>query len=222
MDIERINDNTFKVYISYIDIEERGFSRDEIWFNKDKSEQLFWEMMDEVHDDDHFDDLDGPLWIQVHAMEKGLEVIVTRTEMTRNDEQSDAHFEIENHSNKIFKNGVSGAIGPHEFDDFSSLMDDIEELPSAYTFAFKNFDDLLPLAKKMGQSELPTSLYSYEDKYFLHVEFDYEVNDLVFVLNTLSVISEFASRATTTIHMIQEYGKEIIANDVFSELNKHF
>ena len=78
MDIERINDNTFKVYISYIDIEERGFSRDEIWFNKDKSEQLFWEMMDEVHDDDHFEELDGPLWIQVHAMEKGLEVIVTR------------------------------------------------------------------------------------------------------------------------------------------------
>ena len=49
MDIERINDHTVKFYISYIDIEERGFDREEIWYNRDRSEELFWEMMDEVH-----------------------------------------------------------------------------------------------------------------------------------------------------------------------------
>ena len=105
MDIERINDNTFKVYISYIDIEERGFSRDEIWFNKDKSEQLFWEMMDEVHDDDHFEELDGPLWIQVHAMEKGLEVIVTRTETGKHDERLDDNSKWKTYQIKSLKMG---------------------------------------------------------------------------------------------------------------------
>ena len=34
MEIERINENTVKFYISYLDIEERGFDRDEIWYNK--------------------------------------------------------------------------------------------------------------------------------------------------------------------------------------------
>ncbi|TQR20217.1 adaptor protein MecA [Psychrobacillus vulpis] len=222
MDIERINDNTFKVYISYIDIEERGFSRDEIWFNKDKSEQLFWEMMDEVHDDDHFDDLDGPLWIQVHAMEKGLEVIVTRTEMTKGDDRSESSFEIEDHSNKIFKNGATSSIGPHEFEDFPSYLDDMEELPLEYTFVFDHFDDLLPLAKKLNTTILQTSLYHYEEKYYLHVHFNLEVNEIISILDTLSVISEFASRTSTTIHIIQEYGKEIITNDVFKELNKFF
>ena len=221
MDIERINDNTFKVYISYIDIEERGFSRDEIWFNKDKSEQLFWEMMDEVHDDDHFEELEGPLWIQDHAMEKGLEVIVTRTEIGKHEERSD-DFEMDDLSNKIFKNGVSSSIGPHEFDDFSHFMDEGEEIPSEYTFVFENFDDLLVLAKKLDKVNFETSLYHYEEKYYLHAVFNSEVTEFEDVLNTLSVISEFANSTKTTIHMIQEYGKEIIVNDVFQELNRHF
>lgn len=221
MDIERINDNTFKVYISYIDIEERGFSRDEIWFNKDKSEQLFWEMMDEVHDDDHFDELDGPLWIQVHAMEKGLEVIVTRTEMTKGNDRSESSFDMEEHSGKVYKNGVS-SIGAHDFDDFPAYMDDLEEIPTDYTFYFDNFDDILPLAKKLGDKNIQSSLYHYEDKYYVNVQFDFDMDEIVYVLDILSVISEFANRTNKTIHVIQEYGKEIIVNDAFNELNKHF
>ncbi|MBD7942955.1 MULTISPECIES: adaptor protein MecA [Psychrobacillus] len=220
MDIERINDNTFKVYISYIDIEERGFSRDEIWFNKDKSEQLFWEMMDEVHDDDHFEELDGPLWIQVHAMEKGLEVIVTRTEMAK-DEQSDDSLRSEDLSNKIFKNAVSN-MGPHEFDDFSNYMDDLDEIPSEYTFVFENFEDVIGLSKKLEDLDFDTSLYHYNEKYYLHVAFDMDLVELEAILNTLSVISEFGQSTKTTIHIIQEYGKEIIANNVMEELNRHF
>lgn len=221
MDIERINDNTFKVYISYIDIEERGFSRDEIWFNKDKSEQLFWEMMDEVHDDDHFEELDGPLWIQVHAMEKGLEVIVTRTEMAK-DERSDDSLSAEDLSNKIFKNAVSNSMGPHEFDDFSNYMDDLDEIPTEYTFIFENFEDVIGLSKKLDDLDLDTSLYHYNDKYYLHVIFDMDMVELEVILNTLSVISEFGQSTKTTIHIIQEYGKEIIAADVMEELRKHF
>ena len=222
MDIERINDNTFKVYISYIDIEERGFSRDEIWFNKDKSEQLFWEMMDEVHDDDHFEELDGPLWIQVHAMEKGLEVIVTRTELAKQDERLGNSSDVDDISNKIFKNGVSSSIGPHEFDDFSSYLDELEEIPTDYTFIFESFEDVIGLAKKLDEADLLTSLYYYEEKYYLHIVFDFDVTEFDSVLNTLSIVSEFANNSKTTIHIIQEYGKQIIASGVIDELNKHF
>ncbi len=222
MDIERINDNTFKVYISYIDIEERGFSRDEIWFNKDKSEQLFWEMMDEVHDDDHFEELDGPLWIQVHAMEKGLEVIVTRTELTKQDERLGNNSDADDISSKIFKNGVSSSIGPHEFDDFSSYMDELDEIPTDYTFVFESFEDVIGLAKKLDEADLLTSLYFYEEKYYLHIVFDFDETEFELVLNTLSVVSEFANNSKTTIHIIQEYGKEIISSGVLDELNKHF
>lgn len=68
MEIERINDDTVKFYISYIDIEERGFDREEIWYSRERSEEL-WEMMDEVHQEEEFM-IEGPLWIQVQALEK--------------------------------------------------------------------------------------------------------------------------------------------------------
>ena len=40
-DIERINDHTMKFFITYIDIEDRGFNREEIWYDRERSEELF-------------------------------------------------------------------------------------------------------------------------------------------------------------------------------------
>lgn len=40
MEIERINEHTVKFYISYGDIEDRGFDREEIWYNRERSEEL--------------------------------------------------------------------------------------------------------------------------------------------------------------------------------------
>ena len=47
MEIERINENTVKFYITYVDIEDRGFQREEIWYNRERGEQLFWQMMED-------------------------------------------------------------------------------------------------------------------------------------------------------------------------------
>ena len=77
MEIERVNDHTVKFFISYRDIEDRGFDRDEIWYDRERGEELFWEMMDEAANKGDFE-LEGPLWIQVQAFEKGLEIIVTK------------------------------------------------------------------------------------------------------------------------------------------------
>lgn len=82
MDIERINEHTVKFYISYFDIEERGFDREEIWYNRERSEELFWEMMDEIHEEEDFP-IEGPLWIQVQANDKGLEVVVTKAQLSK-------------------------------------------------------------------------------------------------------------------------------------------
>lgn len=82
MEIERINENTVKLYISYVDIEERGFDREEIWYNRERSEELFWEMMDEIHYEEEFVP-EGPLWIQVQALDTGLEVLVTKAQISK-------------------------------------------------------------------------------------------------------------------------------------------
>src|SRR5690625_3313234 len=94
MEIERINENTVKFYISYVDIENRVFEREEIWYDRERSEQLFWQMMDEVNYKEDFS-IEGPLWIQVQALEKGLEIIVTKAQITKNEAALDAIDNIE-------------------------------------------------------------------------------------------------------------------------------
>ncbi len=81
MEIERINENTVKFYISYVDMEDRGFQREEIWYNRERGEQLFWQMMEELNYKEDFT-VDGPLWIQVQAMDKGLEIVVTKAQIS--------------------------------------------------------------------------------------------------------------------------------------------
>lgn len=41
MEIERINENTLKFFISYVDVEERGFDREEIWYSREKVSNYF-------------------------------------------------------------------------------------------------------------------------------------------------------------------------------------
>ena len=101
MEIERINENTVKFFLSYMDIEERGFTREEVWYNRDKSEELFWEMMDEINDEAEFE-VEGPLWIQVHAMSGGIEVTVTRAQVSEDGEPTESPFGVDD-PRKLFQ-----------------------------------------------------------------------------------------------------------------------
>ena len=50
-------------------------------------------MMDEINDETEFE-VEGPLWIQVHAMNNGIEVTVTRAQISDNAD-SDDHFDMD-------------------------------------------------------------------------------------------------------------------------------
>ena len=105
MEIERINENTVKFFLSYMDIEERGFTREEVWYNRDKSEELFWEMMDEINDEAEFE-VEGPLWIQVHAMNNGIEVTVTRAQVSEDGEPIESPFGVDD-PRKLFQQSTN-------------------------------------------------------------------------------------------------------------------
>ena len=222
MEIERINENTVKFYISYMDIEERGFDREEIWYNRDRSEELFWEMMDEVHAEEEFA-VEGPLWIQVQALEKGLEVLVTKAQLSKDGPK----FELPLPNDKLKDLPVDERIEElldHQFnpkgieDDDSTFDDDLE-----FLLYFKDFEDVIALSKRPGIDSVKTSLYSYEDKYYLYIEFpEQDFEDEEEIDNILSVLLEYGQESTVTVHRLDEYGNKIIGEDVFSVIRKHF
>ncbi|MFJ7729348.1 adaptor protein MecA [Neobacillus sp. NPDC097160] len=222
MEIERINENTVKFYISYGDIEERGFDREEIWYNRERSEELFWEMMDEVHGEEEFA-VEGPLWIQVQALDKGLEVLVTKAQLSKDGQK----FELPIPNDKIKDIPVDDKIEElldQHFNPNHSEDDDIllEEETLEFLLAFKDFEDVISLSNRAGLDDLVTKLYHFEGKYYLYTEFPEDLYEEDEIDDLLSVLLEYGYETQLTIHRVQEYGKEIISKDVFGELRKYF
>lgn len=217
MEIERINDNTVKFFLSYSDIEERGFTREEVWYNRDKSEELFWEMMDEINEDSEFE-VEGPLWIQVHAMNSGIEVTVTRAQATEDGQLGESPFSGDDSRRMFHPDGEA-------FDDIEEggpdgPMGALEWLDN--TFSFKEFEDIILLSSGMKEHDVTTSLYLFENVYYLHVLYDTTVMVDKQKADFFSVLTEFVSPSNLTIHRLQEYGKVIMESDVFAQINKYF
>ncbi len=222
MEIERINEYTVKFYISYGDIEERGFDREEIWYNRERSEELFWEMMDEVHGEEDFV-VEGPLWIQVQALDKGLEVLVTKAQLSKDGQK----FELPIPNDKIKDIPVDGKIEELLDQHFNPNFTDEEEmLPEEdsleFLLVFRDFEDVIGLSNRAGLDELVTKLYHFEGKYYLYTEFPEDLYEEDEIDDILSVLLEYGYETQVTIHRIQEYGKEIISKDVFEEIRKYF
>jgi len=222
MEIERINENTVKFYISYGDIEERGFDREEIWYNRERSEELFWEMMDEVHDEEEFV-IEGPLWIQVQALDKGLEILVTKAQLSKDGQK----FELPIPNDKLKDLPVDEQIDEildHHFNPNHSDEEDIllEEETLEFLIGFKDFEDVISLSNRAGLDDLVTKLYHFEGKYYLFTEFPEDLFEEDEIDDILSILLEYGYETQLTIHRIQEYGKEIISDNVFAELRIHF
>jgi adapter protein MecA 1/2 len=222
MEIERINENTVKFYISYLDIEERGFDREEIWYNRERSEELFWEMMDEVHQEEEFE-VEGPLWIQVHALDKGLEVLVTRAQIGKDGQRFDLpitdkmkDFPVDERIEEL----LDQQFNPGK-DDFDEDMDLLDE-PLEFLLYFKDFEDVISLSKRLGLDDFYTRLFSFENKYYLYVEFDEDLFNEEEIDNFLSILLEYGNESQITIHRLEEYGKEIIKENVFETIRTHF
>ncbi|MDQ0217518.1 adaptor protein MecA [Peribacillus cavernae] len=222
MEIERINDDTVKFYISYIDIEERGFDREEIWYSRERSEELFWEMMDEVHQEEEFM-IEGPLWIQVQALEKGLEVLVTRAQLSKDGQKLELPISDEKLKNLPVDEKIESLLDQHfQGKQLDSNILQFEDGILEFITEFEDFDDLIALSNRCGLDELVSKLFAYGNKYYLCIEFSEEEIDEEEIDNILSLLLEYSEESPITVHMLEEYGKVVMESDVFETVNKYF
>jgi adapter protein MecA 1/2 len=231
MEIERINENTVKFYISYMDIENRGFDREEIWYNREKSEQLFWDMMDEVNEEEEFI-IDGPLWIQVHAMDKGLEILVTKAQLTK-----DGHkLEFSPEAGKLFNLPIDDKgeafLGRNHFipdaldnnmDDMEIIEDDMEDESFSIVIRFHDIEHVIQLSHSLNSANrFQNKLFHFESAYFLYIEFSNAEIDDEEQENILSHILEYGEESSLTYYRLAEYGKVIYAENALQSISNDF
>ncbi|ADU93228.1 adaptor protein MecA [Geobacillus sp. Y412MC52] len=223
MEIERINEHTVKFYISYVDIEERGFDREEIWYNRERSEELFWEMMDEVHGESDFS-LDGPLWIQVQALEKGLEVVVTKAQLSKDGSKLELPLPEEKWREFSLSadEKVESLFGHHfHFGQNGDAEEREEQDVLQFILSFKDIEDVISLAHRADFSRLSNRLFQFEGRYYLFVEFDERYTEQE-VDNMLSLLLEYGSDSQLTIYRLEEYGTEIMGDNALETIKTYF
>lgn len=227
MDIERVNEYTLKFFISYVDIENRGFDREEIWYNRERSEELFWEMMDEAHHQEQFS-LEGPLWIQVQALEKGLEIVVTRAQLSKDGSKLELPISQDKHLDIPVHDELESVLAEHMEDDEGEEVNDEEQddemtLPDNIEFLirFKDIEDLIALSLQFSSPDTYTALYHYKGVYYLNVSFTEDLDESA-QEDALSQILEYGEETRLTEHYIQEYGKQILGENAIQHLSYYF
>ncbi|MCE7794863.1 adaptor protein MecA [Salipaludibacillus sp. CUR1] len=216
MEIERINETTIKFYITYYDIERRGFDKEEIWYNRERGEELFFEMMNEVNEDETFE-MNGPLWVQVHALEKGLEVIVTRGQMNDGNVKLEIPVGDEKDEAPVDNNIVNMLDQQFVHSNESDIGKDNS---LSVVIGFNDFEELISLSHSFKE-DINTSLHHFENKYYIFVTLDESFTDEE-QDNMLSRMLEFGYESDITIHRIREYGKTIIKQNALKVLSEQF
>lgn len=221
MDIERINDHTMKFYISYIDIENRGFNREEIWYNRERSEELFWEMMDEARDYDDFF-IDGPLWIQVEAVDKGIEVLVTRAALSKDGQKLELPIGLDKIIDIPLDEKVEALFQQQKEEEQEASASFNEDGTLGFLIRFDDLEHVISLSHRLVFEDIKDELYSFEGRYYVYVEFDEVLHDEEEIERILSIVLEYGEESTLTIHRIREYGKQIVAEKALETIRTNF
>ncbi|MHC0036090.1 genetic competence negative regulator [Pseudoneobacillus sp. C159] len=193
MRLERITMNKIKVSLSSDDLFDRGISNEDIWIDSNKWHQLFHEMLDEASDEFGVD-IRGQVAVEVFSLQtQGMIMIITM----ENDEIEEDHFHAEG------------------FIEMQVTLGDCEDI----VFEFTDLEEIIQLSKRLvSLNVLDGSLFLKDKKYYLHF------NSTGFLeLEKLGcILSEYGQPSLVSIHILKEYGKEIMNANAIETINHYF
>lgn len=234
MRIERIDDMTVKLFITYKDIEARGFRREDLWTNRKRGEEFFWSMMEEINQEEDFV-VEGPLWIQVHAFEKGVEVTISKSksdELMQMSEEDSALDEFDSQLNDLLSQSLKAHSSETQEDDLderettqatrrSSQMTSLQS--NTLIFKFDDLETLIAYAHQNNQklTQYEDLLYMFNDTYYYMVHFDQEVTEEA-IHDFYGQVLEYASPTDKTEVFLNDYAKIVMSHNVTEQVKRYF
>lgn len=138
MRIERVSENQFTIFLTFDDLIDRGFTKEDLWYDAANVKTLFSDMMYEASTELDFE-LEGELLVQVHLMQaQGMHVIVTqKIEKTSWDE---------------------------DFIEMKVTLDESKEL----IFSFDDFEDIIRVAPYLSSFNMEGGqIYHLDNRYYM-------------------------------------------------------
>ncbi|CAI8698700.1 MULTISPECIES: genetic competence negative regulator [Bacillus] len=193
MRLERLNYNKIKIFLTFDDLSERGLTKEDLWKNAPKVQQLFRDMMQEANKELGFE-ADGPIAVEVFSLQaQGMVVIVTKE-----NHETDTEDEFRD-----------------EFIEMQVTLDESEHI----LYEFATFEDVITLANRLYNLGVTGGkLYTWDGRFYLWME---EETPLL-KEDIIAILAEYGNSSTATIYRIMEYGKELMDSQAIQQIYKYF
>jgi adapter protein MecA 1/2 len=196
MRLERLNYNKIKIFLTFDDLTERGLTKEDLWKNSFKVQQLFREMIEQASDELGFEPTHS-LSVEVFSLQaQGMIVILT----TKNETVEEFEEEY--------------------MDDFIEMQVTLDESTDVF-FEFQSFEDLIQLAHRLSPLNVGGGIvYSFNHRFYLLMDFDtYAFENME---DLIAVLAEYGSPSTITKYRVHEYGKILIHSDALLYIKQTF
>ncbi|MCI0765710.1 genetic competence negative regulator [Bacillus sp. TL12] len=193
MRLERLNYNKIKIFLTFDDLSERGLTKEDLWKNAPKVQQLFRDMMQEANKELGFE-ADGPIAVEVFSLQaQGMVVIVTKE-----NHETDTEDEFRD-----------------EFIEMQVTLDESEHI----LYEFATFEDVITLASRLYNLGVTGGkLYTWDGRFYLWMEEE----PALLKADIIAILAEYGNSSTATIYRIIEYGKELMDSQAIQQIYKYF
>ncbi|MEC5422437.1 genetic competence negative regulator [Virgibacillus sp. C22-A2] len=192
MRIERVSDNQFTIFLTFDDLIERGFTKEDLWHDASSVQSLFSDMMYEASSELNFE-LEGMLLVQVHLMQaQGMHVVVTQ--------------KCENNMN-----------WDEDFIEMKVTLDESREL----LFSFADFEDVIQVSSYLSALLIEGGQVYYMDGRYYMLFSDEDLKDKN-KEDIIAVMSEYSNPSIITSYRLYEYGKVIFKTKAVQQIISNF
>ncbi|CAM5792024.1 MULTISPECIES: genetic competence negative regulator [Brevibacillus] len=199
MRVERLGQDKIRIFLTFDDLSERGIEKEDMWRDIPKVHELFNDMMEQAYQELGFE-VSGPVAVEVFALPaQGMVVIVTRGKTGSKTEKDEEEYDE---------------------DDVYELEVTLEE-SDLVIYSFRDFEHLVEAAHRINAFLINGgAAYFYQGKYYLVLE---ELDlDQDRYQKMIAILSEYGEATPTTVYVLEEYGKVVVADDAVKEICRHF
>lgn len=168
MRIERVSNSQFTIFLTFDDLLERGFTKEDLWYDASSVRDLFSDMMYEASTELNFE-LEGMLIVQVHLMQaQGMHVIVTQKAEEINWDE--------------------------DYIEMKVTLDESKEL----IFSFNDFEDIIQVSRSLFTIGIDGgTIYYWDGKYYMlfndNMFIGRDKEDMIAILSEFSIPSIITS-----------------------------
>ncbi|ADX70656.1 adaptor protein MecA [Lactobacillus helveticus] len=242
MQVDHINENTIRVRINKDELAHRGLKVLDLLGDKQKIQQFFYSILSEV-DTDHTFNQGVPVTFQVMPNNGGLDLMITKIKPDDADNlrqmiepmNSDTNqTQAEPDSRRSFfdldpKDDVNTELDPIKEEQLESSNQDNAantqylKFQNHHSYSFDKLGNIVELADSLKVSDLASSLYYLQGKYYLKLAFLDENYAELKPADTWAIANEYGIKiADEEMKTVKETGKCLLNRDALEYIRYYF